>query len=61
MRESRDFSRVLREAAWIGGCLVVAILFSTFTEDKGNQTPIVTIFYVLSGGVRLLVWKVTHR
>ena len=62
MREIKDFSGVLREAACIGGSLVVAYLVSRFTEDKGNQTSVVTIiFYLLSGAVRFLFWKWTHR
>ena len=57
MRAINDFSRVIREGAWIGGCVVAAFLVGKFVEDKGHQTPfLTTIFYLGCGAIRLLYW-----
>jgi hypothetical protein len=62
MRDHADFSIVLREVAWLSGCVVAAIALSEFVEDKGNQTPFVGGgFYLLSGVVRVAIRACRRR
>ena len=63
VRETSDFTGVLREAGWVLGCIVVAIAFSQLaSEDKFNQTPFFAVcFYLLTSAVRLGVWAWRRR
>jgi hypothetical protein len=60
MRDMNDFGVVVREAAWLLGCVAAAIVVSSWVEDKGNQTPFVAVcFYLMAAGARLAlkVWR----
>jgi hypothetical protein len=57
VKDVNDLSRVIREGCWFVACVVAAVAFSHFAEDKYNQTAFVTAcFYALTGVVRLGLW-----
>jgi hypothetical protein len=59
MREHNDLSRLIREAAWLGGCFGAALGVTYLVEDKGNQLPFLTIsLYGVSVLIRFMVWLV---
>jgi hypothetical protein len=53
MREMNDFSAVLREGAWIAGCIGLAAAYLSMTPDGLDPVVFLSIFlYGLTGLLR---------
>ena len=66
MRDTKDFSGVLREGSWVAGCVIAAIAFCYLAPEYGYSSVLFfsVTFYAITGFLRVLfkllralVWK----